>query len=485
MPLDPVNAAASSASASALASVGRRTAALVVLCFVQFMLVLNDTAVSVALASIRSDLGLDTAGLAWVANAYFISFGGLLLLGGRMADLLGRRRVFGWGVALFGAASLVCAIASEPWQLIAGRFGQGVGAAIASPAALSLITRMFPGPAERGRALGGWGALAGLGGTVGLVIAGALTGLASWRWIFLINLPVAIIALVLLPRLVPESRALGRGRRLDVAGTVLGTGAIVALVYGLLQTAESGWAHPGTLLPLTLAIALGAAFAIVETRVADPLIPASFLADRARLIANGATLLVSASLFAMAFLLMLHLQTGLNYPPLTAGLAYLPYGAGILIGVWLSSRAVAAIGLRWTLVGSLLITAAGTALLAAIEPGDSYAFGILPGFIVTSVGCGLALPALAAGALAGTNDTDAGVGSAVFTSMQQVGGAIGLATLVTFAAWRTDAAVLGGADPARASTVAFALAMLFAAALLAVAAILVIFLRSSPRTSRG
>lgn len=484
MPFEPLDAAVASNPAGRSATY-RRTAALVVLCFVQFMLVLNDTAVSVALASIRSDLGLGTTGLTWVANAYFVSFGGLLLLGGRLADLLGRRRVFGWGVALFGAASLVCAIAFEPWQLVAGRFGQGVGAAIASPAALSLITRMFPRPAERGRALGVWGGIAGLGGTVGLVIAGALTGLASWRWIFLINLPVAVIAVVLLPRLVPESRAPGRGRRLDVPGTVLGTGAIVALVYGLLQTAESGWGRAGSVVPLVLTILLGAAFVMVEARTTDPLIPASFLANRTRLIANGATLLVSAALFTMAFLLMLHLQTELNYPPLTAGLAYLPYGAGILVGVWLSSRLVTNIGIRWTLVTSLLITAAGYLLLAGIQPGAEYVIGVLPGLLVTSLGCGLALPALATAALADTDEGNAGVGSAVFTSMQQLGGAIGLATLVALAAHRTNTAVAEGMDPARAATDGFTLAMLVATALLAVAAALVSFLRSSPGTSRG
>ncbi|MEU8136393.1 MFS transporter [Streptodolium elevatio] len=457
--------------------------ALTVLCFVQFMLVLDDTVVSVALPSIRGDLGFGTAGLAWVVNAYFLAFGGLLLLGGRMADLLGRRRVFQWGVALFGAASLLCALAQEPWQLVAGRFVQGAGAAVASPAALSLISCLFPGPEERGRALGIWGGIAGLGGTMGLVVSGALTDLASWRWIFLINLPVAAAALVLMPRLVAESRAPDSARGLDVPGAVLGTGAVVALVYGLLQTAESGWGDAASVVPLVLAAVLAAVFAAVEARTAEPLVPAAFLAVRARLVANGATLLVSASLYAMAFLLMLHLQSVLHYEPFTAGMAYLPYGAGILTGVWLSSRAVAALGMRWALVAALLITAAGNVLLAGIEPGDGYASGVLPGLLVTSLGCGLALPALATAALTGTGEHDAGLGSAVFTSMQQIGGAVGLATLVALATHRTDAALADSADPNRAATDGFSLALLGAAALLALAAILAATLLNASRST--
>lgn len=223
------------------AAPGRRQAALVVLCFVQFMLVLDDTVVNVALPSIRSDLGFSTTDLTWVANAYFLAFGGLLLLFGRLGDLIGRRRVFLWGVILFGAASLLCGLAQEPWQLVAGRFAQGAGAAMASPAALALITLLFPGRKERAKALGIWGAIAGLGGTTGVVISGALTGLASWRWIFLINLPVAVLALVLLPRLVGESRT-DRPTRLDVPGALLGTGAVVSLVYALLQTEQGAGA---------------------------------------------------------------------------------------------------------------------------------------------------------------------------------------------------------------------------------------------------
>ncbi|WP_063732830.1 MFS transporter [Streptomyces sp. RTd22] len=452
-------------------AVGRRGPALVVLCFVQFMLVLDDNVVNVALPSIRDDLGFGPAGLAWVVNAYFLAFGGLLLLFGRMADLLGRRRVFLTGVALFGAASLVCGLAREPWQLVAGRFVQGGGAAMASPAALALIALLFPGTEERARAFGIWGGIAALGGTTGLVISGALTGLASWRWIFLINLPVAVAAVALLPSLVPESRA-GRAARLDLPGAVLGTGALVSLVYGLLRIGESGWRDTTAVGPLALAVLLAVAFVAAEARTAEPLVPLSFLSLRFRAVANGATLLFSAAMYAMAFLLMVHLQTVLGYRPLTAGLAHLPYCAGILTGMWLSSRAVTRLGARPALVLSFLISAAGFLLLSGVAPDDGYASGVLPGMLVTSLGCGLSLPALTVAALEGTTEENAGLGSAVLSSVQQVGGAVGVAVLVALATHRGDVLAAEG-GPLRAATEGFSLALTVAAALLALGVVLI------------
>lgn len=458
---------------------GRRRAALVVLCFVQFMLVLDDNVVSVALPSLRDDLGFSGPGLAWVVNAYFLAFGGLLLLAGRAADLLGRRRVFLLGVALFGVASLACGLAQQPWQLVAGRFVQGAGAAMASPAALSLITLLFPGAEERARALGLWGAIAALGGTTGLVISGVLTDLMSWRWIFLINLPVAAVALALLPRLVTESRATHRAR-LDVPGTVLGTAAVVSLVYGLLQAGESGWADMAVIAPLLLAAVLAAGFLVMESRAAEPLVPRSFLSDRTRAVANGATLLFSAAFYAMAFLLMIHLQTVLGYGPLQAGVAYLPFGAGILAGMWLSTRALMRMGVRWTLVLSFLISSGGLLLLSGLAAGDPYAAGVLPGMLVTSLGCGLSLPVLTAAAVTGTTEENAGLGSALFTSVQQVGGAVGIAVLVTLGAHRGEVQT----DPLRAATEGFSLALTIAAALLALGAILIAaLLRTRDRTA--
>ncbi|MGX1806745.1 MFS transporter [Nocardia sp. NPDC055321] len=439
-------------------TIGRRWA-LVALCVVQFMLVLDDTVVNVALPSIRADLGFGPAALAWVVNAYFLAFGGLLLLFGRLADLLGRRSVFLCGVAVFGVASLCCGIAQEPWQLVIARFVQGSGAAMAAPAALSLITLLFPEPAERAKALGIWGGIAALGATLGLVISGVLTELASWRWIFLINLPVAAVALILLPRLLPESRAAAPGR-LDVPGAVLGTAAVLSLVYGLLRAGETGWDF-GVATALASAGALFAAFLIAESRVAEPLVPKAFLTLRVRAVANVATLLFSAAMYAMAFLLMIHLQTVLDYRPLVAGVAYLPYGAAILVGMWLSTRILLRIGLRWTLAASFALCAVGLLLLSGISAGDSYAADVLPGMLVTALSNGMALPILAVAAVSETTDRDAGLGSALFTSAQQIGGAIGISLLVTLATWRTGDPTAGytPALVAAAALVAFGAAL--------------------------
>ncbi|WP_210570574.1 MFS transporter [Streptomyces sp. GESEQ-4] len=459
---------------------GRRRSALAVLCLVQFMLVLDDNVVSVALPSVRDDLGFSAAGLAWVVNAYFLAFGGLLLLFGRAADLLGRRRVFLSGVALFGAASLACGLAQEPWQLVTGRFVQGAGSAMASPASLSLITLLFPATQERAEALGIWGGVAGLGGTMGLVISGALTGLTSWRWIFLINLPVVVLALALLPRLVAESRATRR-TRLDVPGAVLGTGAVVSLVYGLLQAGESGWGAMACVGSLLLAVVLAISFLVAESRTAEPLVPLAFLAFRIRAVANGATLLFSAAMYAMAFLLMIHVQTVLGYGPLKAGVAYLPYCAGMLAGMWLSSRGVIRLGMRRTLITSFLISSGGLLLLSGVAPGDSYASGVLPGMLVTSLGCGLSLPALTVAALTGTTEEDAGLGSAVLSSVQQVGGAVGVAGLVALAAHRSET-LAESTGPLHAATEGFSLAITVAAVLLAIGAALIATLLTSRRS---
>ncbi|WP_240777822.1 MFS transporter [Nonomuraea basaltis] len=401
---------------------------MIVLCLVQFMLVLDDTVVNVALPSIRDELGFSASGLPWVVNAYFLAFGGLLLLCGRMADLLGRRRVFLIGVALFGAASLACGLAQEPWQLVIGRFVQGAGSAMASPAAMSMITLLYPGPEERAKALGIWGGIAALGGTSGLVLSGALTDLVSWRGIFLINLPIVAVALTLLPRLVPESRAPGR-RRLDVPGAVLVTGAAVSLVYGLLRAGENGWSDPIVIGAVVLSAALAVAFLMVESRAEAPLVPGAFLASRTRAVANGATLLFSMAMYAMSFLLMIQVQTALGYSPLLAGIAYLPYGAGILAGMWLSSRISLRIGTRWALLLAFLVNIAGLLLLSGVAAGDSYAAHVLPGMLILSVGNGLSLPVMAVAAVDGTTEEDAGLGSALFTSVQQVGGAVGVAAL--------------------------------------------------------
>jgi MFS family permease len=308
------------------------------------------------------------------------------------------------------------------------------------------------------------------------VISGALTGLTSWRWIFLINLPVVVMALVLLPHLVAESR-MARRARLDLPGAALGTAAALALVYGLLQAGESGWSNGAVVTAVLVAVVLGVAFLVVESRTAEPLLPLPFLAFRPRAVANVAVLLFSAAFYAMAFLLMIHLQTVVGYDPLQAGVAYLPYGAGILAGMWLSSRVVIRFGTRWPLVVSFLISAAGLLLLSGVAPGDSYLLGVLPGMLVTSIGCGLTLPALTGVALTGTIEENAGLGSAVFSSVQQVGGAVGLAVLVALATRAGDVQ----ADSPHATTAGFSLGITVAATLLVLGAVLIAALLRSSR----
>ncbi|MGW1276727.1 MFS transporter [Streptomyces tsukubensis] len=448
----------------------RRTAALLVLSLVHFMLVLDDSVVNVALATLRDDLGFGTAGLAWVVNAYFLAFGALLLVGGRAADLLGRRAVFLAGVALFGAASLLCGLAREPWQLVAGRFAQGTGAALASPAAMSLITLMYPAPGERAKAMGVWGAVAALGGTTGLMVSGVVTDLLSWRWVFLINLPIVAVSLLVASRLLPADSRAGRGR-IDVPGALLGTGALLALVHGLLRGAEHGW-DAYAVVPLLLAAVLGGAFLAVEARTADPLVPLAFPARRPRAVALVAALLLTAVFFAMSFLVMLHLQNVLGYGPLRAGLGYLPYAAGILAGVRLSSWATARYGVRAPLTVSFLVSATGLLMLSGITADSAYPTGIAPGLLVAALGSGLGFPALAIAAVADTTERDAGLAAALLGSVQQIGGAVGIAALVGIAAAHGDPAG-GGGGPAEAATDGFALAMRVAAGVLAAGGVLV------------
>ncbi|MEU5974173.1 MFS transporter [Streptomyces sp. NPDC047315] len=457
----------------------RRTAALVLLSFVHFMLVLDDSVVNVALATVRDDLGFGTAGLAWVVNAYFLTFGALLLPGGRAADLLGRRAVFVVGVSLFGAASLACGLAQEPWQLVTGRFLQGTGAALASPAAMSMITLMYPGEGERAKAMGVWGGVAALGGTTGLVVSGVLTDLLSWRWAFFINVPIAVGALLLAPRLLPGGRPAHRPR-IDVPGALLGTGALLALVNGLLRTAEAGW-DPQTAVSLLLALVLGAAFLAVEARTAEPLVPLAFLAVRVRAVAYGTSLLFTAAFFALTFLIMLHLQNVMGYSPLKAGMAYLPYAAGVLTGVWLSARTVARFGVRPPLVVSFVVSAIGMLMLSRVSEGDGYAAAVLPGVIVVSVASGLGFPALAIAAVTDTTERDAGLGSALLSSVQQIGGAVGIAALVSLAASQGDP-VHGSGD---AATDGFALAMVVAAGFMTLGAVVIATLMPGRAPTEG
>jgi MFS family permease len=402
--------------------------------------------------------------------------GGFLLLGGRMADILGRRRVFLAGVGLFAVASASCGAAINPGMLVASRFVQGLGEALAAPASLGLIALLFPDPRERMRALGIWGGLAGLGGTSGTVISGVLTHLASWRWIFFVNLPVALIALIVVPRLVSESRMVREHARPDIAGAVTGTAGLIAVVDGLLEAASHPWGSWQVLLPLLGGIGLVAAMVAIEARSKAPLVPISFFKNRTRVVTNFVTLFSSSAFFSYFFLLTLFEQQILAYSPLTGGLSYLPFGLSIGAGIGLSSALMPRLGVKALLVAGFLGSAVGLYLASQIDPHSTYASSVLPGMILLGFSSGLTFPAIGNAALHEVTGQDASLASGVQSAMQAVGGALGLACLVTLALRHAAGQVRDGVLPALASTHGYALAFRVGSLLLLIGGVLALIL---------
>ncbi len=467
----------------------RRWKALGVLALIQFMLILDVTVVNVALPHIQDDLGFSRAGLAWVVNGYVLMAGGFLLLGGRLADMLGRRKVFLLGVGLFAAASATCGAAVSPEMLVASRFVQGLGEALAAPASLGLIALLFPDPRERMKALGIWGGLAGLGGTSGTVISGVLTDAASWRWIFFVNLPVALIALIAVPRLVSESRMVrGRGRP-DVAGAVVGTAGLIAVVDGLLQAATHPWGSWQVLIPLLGGVALIVLMAWIESRSESPLIPLDFFSNRTRVTTNFVTLFSAAAFFSYFFLLTLFEQQVLDYSPLKGGLSYLPFGFSIGAGIALSTTLMPRIGVKPLLTLGFFGSAVGLLLTSSIDVHASYAGSVLPGMIALGLSSGLTFPAIGNAALHEVTGQDASLASGVQTAMQAIGGAIGLSCLVTVALRHAAGQIHTGVAPAVASTDGYVLAFRIGAVLLAIGGVLVLVLlervAAAPRNAQA
>jgi EmrB/QacA subfamily drug resistance transporter len=464
----------------------RRWRALAVLAAMQFMLVLDITVVTVALPKIQHDLHFSRPGLAWVVNGYVLMAGGLLLLGGRLADMFGRRRMFLAGAVVFGAASAVCGAAVSSSMLVSSRFVQGTGEALAGPAALAMIPVLFPDSRERMKALGVWGGIAALGGTLGSVISGALTDV-DWRWIFYVNIPVVLFVLVTVPRVLPESRMAREGRRIDAAGAVMVTGGLAAIVFGLLQAASHPWGSWPVLLPLLGGAGLFAIMVGWEARVPEPLIPLRFFANRTRVTSNVLSLALFAAFIGYVFLLTLYMQQVLGYSPLRTGLLYLPLGVAIGAGIGVSSALMPRIGVKAVLAVGLLGSAAGLLVASYIHVTSSYAGGILPGLIVFGVSSGICYPGLINGALHQVTGQDSGLGSGVQTAMQQVGAALGLATLVTLALRYADGRIRAGVPPAVAQTDGYALAFRVGAAVLAVAGVLAVALlehvSAKPRTA--
>jgi EmrB/QacA subfamily drug resistance transporter len=454
----------------------RRWKALAVLAAIQFMLVLDVTVVNVALPKIQHDLHFSHAGLAWVVNGYALMAGGFLLLGGRLADILGRRRTFLLGVVVFGVASATCGAAVSSSMLVTSRFVQGLGEALAGPAALAIIPLLFSDTKERMRALGVWGGIAALGGTFGSVISGALTGLASWRWIFYINIPVAIFALLMAPRVLSESRMARSGERIDLTGPVLATGGLVAIVDGLLNASSHAWGSWQVLLPLLGGVALLAIMVVVEANSTDPLIPMRFFSNRTRVTSNFLSLALFAAFLGYVFLLTLYMQQVLNYSPLRAGVVYLPLGIGIGIGMGLCTGFMPRVGVKAVLVVGLIGSAAGLFVASFIQANSSYAAGILPGLILFGVFSGMCYPALINGALHQVTGQDSGLGSGVQTAMQQVGEALGLGILVTLAIRYANNQISHGTASAVALTHGYALAFRIGAIICVVAGLLALAL---------
>ena len=452
----------------------RRWKALAVLALIQFMLILDVTVVNVALPRIKHDLGFSQPGLAWVVNGYVLMAGGFLLLGGRLADILGRRRLFLLGVGLFAVASASCGAAVSPAMLVTSRFVQGLGEALAAPASLGLIAVLFSDPKERMRALGIWGGIAGLGGTTGTVISGLLVNFASWRWIFLINLPVAAFALLVVPRLVSESRMVRERQRPDFAGAVTGTAGLVGVVDGLLAAATHDWTAWQVLLPLVGGLALLAVMVVIESRSDAPLIPLSFFENRTRVVTNFVTLFFSSSFFSYFFLLTLFEQQIMGWSPLRGGLSYLPFGFAIGAGIGVGSALMPKVGVRPLFALGFFGCAVGLVLTSSVHVGASYVGNILPGMVVLGVFSGISFPAATNAALHEVTGQDSSLASGVQSAMQQVGGAIGLSCLVTFAS-RHAASLMHSEhlSPAVAATRGYVLSWRIGAVLLAIGGVVV------------
>jgi EmrB/QacA subfamily drug resistance transporter len=454
----------------------RRWLALAVIVAAQFMVVLDVAIVNVALPSIKTDLNFSQESLQWVITAYSILFGGVLLLGGRLADLLGRRRLFAAGLTLFTVSSLLDGLAWSEGSLIAFRSLQGLGAAVLSPAALSILTTTFREGRERNTALGIWGAASGSGGAAGVLLGGALTSALSWSWIFFINVPVGIVVLALTPWLLQESRAELDHRHFDFPGAVSITGGLMVLVYAMTRATQHGWGTSETLGLLAAAAVLVGSFLAIELRSKAPLLPLRIFRLRTLAGSNLAGFLLGGSIFAQFFLLTLYMQQVLHYSALRTGVAYIALTLAIIGFSGVAQVLATRIGIRRVLPVGLALAAAGLVLYARLPVEGHYFWDLFPAFLLSGVGLALAFVPMSIGALAGVGGSEAGVASGLINTTQQIGGAIGVALATTIATTYTTHYVDGHAGSsalgAAALTHGFAIAFYVLAAIAAVAAVL-------------
>jgi EmrB/QacA subfamily drug resistance transporter len=404
--------------------------ALALLATTQFVIVLDAAIVNVALPTVQTSLKISQDNLSWVVNAYVLTFGGFLLLGGRLADLLGRRRLFIGGLFIFSIASLLGGMSANEGQLIAARALQGFGGALLAPAALSMVTNMFAEGAERNKALGVWGAVSGSGGAAGVLLGGLLTEYLGWEWVFWVNVPIGIAAAILAPRMLRESRKESGTRTFDIAGAVTVTGGLALLVFTLVDANRAGWTSTQTIGLMIVAIALISAFVVIEQRSESPLVPFRIFRSRTLTGSNITALLVGAALFSMFYFISLYMQQVLNYSAIKAGLSYLPLAIFIVISAGVASQLVTKVGFKPILVAGMVLIAIALVWFAQIDVGGSYLSDLLGPMIVSAIGLGFAFVPVTIGAVSGVSEDDSGLASGLINTAQQVGGALGLSVLV-------------------------------------------------------
>jgi EmrB/QacA subfamily drug resistance transporter len=448
-----------------------RWLALYVLCLATLMIVLDVTIVNVALPSIRNSLGFSETSLAWVVNAYLLTYGGFLLLGGRLGDLFGHRRLFLTGITLFTLASLVCGLSTSQGMLVSARAVQGVGGAIASAVSLSLMVNLFTEPAERAKAMGIFGFVASGGGSIGVLLGGVLTDALSWHWIFLVNLPIGVAVVLLSLRLLPAAHGPAASGRLDIAGALAVTASLMLAVYAIVNGNQNGWTSTETVGLLLGAVALLAGFLLIESRVSAPLMPLRMFRVRNIATANVVAVLWAAAMFAWFFLSALYLQLVLGYSPLQVGLAFLP--ANLIMGAFsisLSAKLVMRYGLKRPMAGGLLLAALGLALFMRAPVGGSFVVDVLPSMVLLGIGAGTAFNPLLLAAMADVAPEESGLASGMVNTAFMMGGALGLAVLASVAASRTDSLTASGSSRLEALVGGYHLAFIIGASFAVVAA---------------
>ena len=457
-----------------IAATRRKWFALALLLGVQFMVVLDIAIVNVALPSIQTDLGFSQENLQWVVSAYALLFGGFLLLGGRVADLLGRRRLFVAGLVVFTGASLLSGLAWSEGALIGARALQGLGAAMITPAALSILTTTFAEGKERNAALGAWGAVGAFGAVAGVLLGGVLTDALSWAWIFFVNVPVGVLGLVLAPLLLTESRD-ARVKSFDVPGGVLVTGGLVTLVYAITQANNNGWGSSSTIGLFAGSVVLLAAFVVWERRTAEPLVPFTFFRLRTVVGANIAGLILGTAIFAMFLMLTLYMQQVLHYSAMKTGVAYLAVAGTAIFWSALAAQLVTRVGVKPVLVAGMTALSAGLLYFTQVSAGGSYVGDLLPGFLLVAVGLGFSFVPISIAALAGVHPSEAGLASGLINTSQQIGGALGIAALSAIATSTTDDRIASGSAVSSALADGFQSAFIGAAAIALVGVLVALF----------